>query len=41
LTFLEEKLKEIIIVLAEERNAGQDGAIKKTPFKCLSCDKDL
>ncbi len=20
---------------------AQDGAIKKTPYKCLSCDKDL
>lgn len=41
LSFLEEKVKEIIIVVAEERASHQDGAIKKTPFKCLSCDKDL
>jgi len=41
LAFLEEKIKEIIIVLAEERGSGQDGALKKTPFKCLSCDRDL
>lgn len=41
LGFLEEKIKEIIIVLAEERAGGQDGAVKKTMFKCLSCDKDL
>jgi hypothetical protein len=41
LTFLEDKIKEIIIVLAEERGSNPDGAIKKTPFKCLSCDKDL
>lgn len=41
LSFLEEKLKEVIIVVAEEKAGHQDGAIKKTPFKCLSCDKDL
>ena len=41
LNFLEEKIKQIIIVVAEERASHQDGAIKKTPFKCLSCDKDL
>ena len=28
-------------MLAEERGSFQDGALKKTPFKCLSCDKDL
>lgn len=41
LTFLEDKIREIIIVLADERGTLQDGAIKKTPYKCLSCDKDL
>ena len=28
-------------MLSEERNQNPDGALKKTPFKCLSCDKDL
>lgn len=41
LAFLEEKIKEIIIVLAEERGSTTDGALKKAPYKCLSCDKDL
>lgn len=41
LAFLEEKIKEVIIVLTEERNGSQDGAAKRLPFKCLSCDKDL
>ena len=41
MSFIEEKIKEIIIVLTEERCANQDGAIKRMPFKCLSCDKDL
>jgi len=34
-------MKEIIIVLAEEKNATNDGAVKRLPFKCLSCDKEL
>ena len=39
--FLEEKIKDIIIVLAEEKNLNKDSATKKIPVKCLSCDKDL
>lgn len=31
----------MIIVMTEQRTGHSDGAIKKTPFKCLSCDKDL
>jgi hypothetical protein len=41
LTFLEDKLKEVIIVLAEEKNYNKDSAVKKGAFKCLSCDKEL
>lgn len=40
-TFLEEKIKEMIIVLAEEKSCNKDSALKKGAFKCLSCDKDL
>ncbi len=28
-------------MLAEERNSVKDGAGKRMPFKCLSCDKEL
>lgn len=41
LTFLEDKLKEVIIVLAEEKSYNKDSAVKKGAFKCLSCDKQL
>lgn len=41
LTFLEDKLKEVIIVMAEEKNYNKDSAVKKGAFKCLSCDKEL
>jgi hypothetical protein len=41
LTFMEEKLKEVIIVLAEEKSYNKDSAVKKGAFKCLSCDKEL
>jgi hypothetical protein len=40
-TFLEEKIKEVIIVLAEEKSYNKDSATKKGAFKCLSCDKEL
>ena len=40
-TFLEDKIKDIIIVLSEEKHLNLDGALKKIPPKCLSCDKDL
>ena len=40
-SFLEEKIKEIIIVIAEDQNNEKDGAGKRKQFKCLSCDKDL
>lgn len=41
LTFLEDKVKDIIIVLAEERNLTKDSAIRRIQAKCLTCDKDL
>lgn len=31
----------MIIVIAEDRYNPTDGAVRRTPFKCLSCDKDL
>lgn len=27
--------------MAEEKNFNKDGAVKRMPVKCLSCDKDL
>lgn len=41
LTFLEDKIKDIVIVLAEERNLIKDSAAKRIQAKCLSCDKEL
>ena len=41
LTFLQDKIKQIIIVVADQRGNTQDGALKKMPYKCLSCDKEL
>lgn len=41
LLFLESKIKQLIILLAHDQLEEKDGAIKKTPAKCLSCDKNL
>lgn len=39
--FLEEKMKEIIFLIAAEHSDERDGAIMKTNIKCLSCDKQM
>jgi hypothetical protein len=39
--FVEDKMKEIILIIADDIHHEKDGAIKRLPFKCLSCDKDL
>ena len=39
--FLEEKMKEIIFLIAAESTDSKDGAIMKTNVKCLSCDKQV
>jgi hypothetical protein len=39
--FMEEKIKQMIILIAGDQNDEKDGAIKKMPVKCLSCDKGL
>ena len=39
--FLEEKMKEIIFLIAAEQSDERDGAIMKTNIKCLSCDKQM
>lgn len=39
--FMEEKIKQLIILIASDQNEEKDGAIKKIPAKCLSCDKGL
>ena len=39
--FLEEKIKQIIVLMAGEQGYEKDGAIKKIPTKCLSCDKHI
>lgn len=41
LLFLESKIKQLIILFAHDQLEEKDGAIKKTPAKCLSCDKTL
>ena len=41
LLFLEDKIKQIILLLANEQISDKDGALKKIPVKCLSCDKGL
>ncbi len=41
ITFLEDKIKEIILLVANEYNAETMGAISKQPVKCLTCDKDV
>ena len=39
--FLEDKIKQIIILMAGEQGQEKDGAIRKIPMKCLSCDKHI
>ena len=39
--FLEEKMKEIIFLIAAEHTNERDGAVVKTNVKCLSCDKQV
>lgn len=39
--FLEEKMKEIIFLIAAEHTDERDGAVFKTNIKCLSCDKQM
>lgn len=39
--FIEEKIKQMIILIAGDQNEDKDGAIRKIPAKCLSCDKGL
>ena len=39
--FMEEKIKQLIILIASEQNQEKDGAIRKVNAKCLSCDKGL
>lgn len=39
--FIEDKIKEIVVIIADDTQQEKDGAGRKLPFKCLSCDKDL
>ena len=39
--FLEEKIKEIIFLIAGSYEQGADGAMQKKKITCLSCDKDV
>lgn len=39
--FVEDKMKEIIMIIADDIHHEKEGAAKRLPFKCLSCDKDL
>lgn len=39
--FVEDKIKEIVMIMADDIQQEKDGAIRRVPFKCLSCDKDL
>jgi hypothetical protein len=38
---VEDKIKEIVMIIADDIQQEKDGAIRRVPFKCLSCDKDL
>ena len=37
--FVEDKIKEIVLLMATDIQNEKEGAGKKLPFKCLSCDK--
>ena len=39
--FIEDKIKQIVTVIAEEAQNEKEGALRRVPFKCLSCDKDI
>lgn len=39
--FVEDKIKEIVLLIADDVHREKEGAAKRLPFKCLSCDKDL
>lgn len=39
--FMEEKIKQLIVLIASDQGEEKDGAIRKVPVKCLSCDKGL
>ena len=39
--FVEDKIKEIVLIMAGDAQAEKEGAGRRVPFKCLSCDKDL
>lgn len=39
--FMEEKIKQLIVLIASDQGDEKDGAIRKVPVKCLSCDKGL
>ena len=38
---MEEKIKQLIVLIASDQGDEKDGAIRKVPVKCLSCDKGL
>ena len=37
--FLESKIKELVFLVAADQGEQREGAVIKTAFKCLSCDK--
>ena len=39
--FVQDKIKEIVMIIADDIHNEKEGAGKRIPFKCLSCDKDL
>jgi hypothetical protein len=39
--FIEDKIKEIVMLMAGDAQQEKEGAGRRLPFKCLSCDKDL
>ena len=39
--FVEDKIKEIVVLLAGDIQQEKEGAGRRLPFKCLSCDKEL
>ena len=38
---MEDKIKEIVMIIADDIQQEKEGAIRRIPFKCLSCDKYL
>lgn len=41
LIFLEDKVKEIVVLIAHGQIDEKNGALSRIPFKCLSCDRDV